>query len=269
MYGSIRFYFDKTPDFISSRDCLSIFELFYNVLKKDYDYFSYTLWSADEDAVIIDRCYPNTPAGKELFLSETITQLVKGKNGDLSAPFVSAACNCKGKQIYSGVRIQIMFPVYSSPFTICVDFEEDIVKIIKFNDYVKLISDLQCLGYYINNGIYHVYKSRNEAETLNGGQIGTLISHFGSKNIKRSINHQKKGHLDSIMGIYYWNTIRNDLLSNNTKKRISEIVGNNNVIVSDNTFSFALSDNVHASCLYWIKHNREIKLLEKELSKYC
>ena len=268
MHGSMRFFCDKAPDSIQGQQILNVFELFSNVLGTDYELFSYILWSPDEDDDFINVSYNNTPMGKERFLNERIIPLIKGKDGDLSAPIISATCKCKESQIYSDIRVQIRFPVYSMPFTICADFEEDIVNKVKYKEYIKLICGLQKMGYSINNGLYHVYCMKNEAETLDGGQIGSIISCCGRKNINQCIKHRKKGGLDCLMGIYYYNTIRNDLLDDTTRNRISEIIGNNDHDILDNTFSFALTACDHVSSSYWIKNYQKIKTLEKELCRF-
>lgn len=263
MYGSFRFYFDDIPELIQGQHILDIFALFSKELGREYDHFSYMLWSPDENNILIDKSFPNTATGKAKFLNEQIIPIVTGQNGDMTAPVISALCKCNEMQLYSGLRVQIQFPVYSMPLTICVDLEQRATNKVSFENYIHLICGLQSLGFGVNNGFYHVYSLKNEAETLNGGQIGPFLSHCGHKNLKQSIQHKGKGCLNHVMGVYFMNTIRSDLLRDGTRNRLAAIT--DNIIISGNVLSFALSGSENVSPIYWIKHRQIIKMLEEEL----
>lgn len=242
MYGSIRIFVDKTPEWIGAQNILGVFELFADALGKTYDFISYTLFDPDKDCALIDEKFLYDPAGKKRFLDTSIIPVAFGEKGDLSAPFLSATCEGKANQIYAEISVQVQFPVYSAPFTIRVDYEQKGIGALSLEKYARLIQGLCALGFPVNNAFYHVYSRKNEAATLDGGQIGPLISLREHENLRNSVMHRKESCLNRIMGIYCANSIRLDSLSEEVQKEITAIVGSGNVMIADDIFSFALGN---------------------------
>ena len=67
------------------------------------------------------------------------------------------------------------------------------------------------------------------------------------------------------MGIYYANSIRSDLISNQTLEAIENIVGNSNVILENNICSFSLGNMINARPGYRVRKAIVIKKLKSIL----
>ena len=263
MYCSFRFYIDISPELINSHRLLNVFELFSNVLGKKYDYISYMLFDPDKNDALIDKKYPYDLSGIDEFLNTTILHEVSGENGCLSAPFVRATCTGSATQIYSQICVEIQFPVYSCPLIIRVDYSSHGAEKVTLKSYNYLIHSLLAMGFCVNNGFYHVYSQKNEAITLDGGQIGVLFSCCGRKNRRNYVKHHKEGFLDRFMGIYCVNSLINHALNEDIIKEIENLVGRCNVIYGNNIVSFSLGNIERITPAYRIQYHYTINKIQK------
>jgi len=263
MYCSLRIYVDKTSHSISAKNILNLFELFSKTLEWTYDYISYILFDPDKDETLIDEKFSYDLTGKNAFLNKNILSLSTGQHGDLSAPFFTAECINDASQLYSDHRVQLQFPISSELYVIRVDFEQKNNPKLTLDKYNSLIYSLSKLGFCFNNGFYHVYRSKNEAVTLDGGQIGSLINCYGHSNLSNYLLHRKKDFRNRLMGIYYLNSIRADCLDKDTLKLIAHIVGSCNVIIKNNICSFSVGDMQKSTSLYRTRYARVLIKLKK------
>lgn len=266
MYCSLRVYVDKTSDLVSTKNILYLFQLFANTLGLSYDYISYTLFDPENDCMLIDEKYSYNLVGKKVFANANILPVVIGRYGDLSAPFITATCIGKSAQLYSAQRVQIQFPVSSEPFVIRVDYAQKATQKLTLETYNFLIQSLADIGFCVNNGFYHVYRNKNEAVTLDGGQIGSVIGCCGHVNLKNFLIHHKKGCCNRLMGIYCANSIRIDSLRRDSLEAIVNIVGSSNVILEDNICSFALGNMQKITPSYRIRYAIMLNKLQKILT---
>ena len=265
MYCSLRFFVDKTPDLTKAQNILDIFELFEHTLRVSYDYILYTVFDPDKDDPLIDKKYFYNTYWKEIFLTDDILKMFIGKSGDFSAPIITATCAGKSTQIYSKIRVQIQFPVYTQPFVICVDYEQQYTDEFTFRKYNFLIQSLTAMGFHINNCFYHIYPKKNEAATLDRGQVGHFLNCYEQRNLKKSVLHHSNGCLNRFMDIYYFNSVRLSMLTPEIISKIADIVGTNNLIITDDILSFALGNAGKESLNYRITHHYELRKLEKLL----
>lgn len=265
MYCSFRIYADKITDSISAQNILSLFDLFDNVFGWSHDYISYMLFDPDDDRILIDKSYSYDSRGKKDFLDTDIPAVIVGKHGDLSAPVITASCTESPMQLYSKQRIQIQYPISSEPYIIRVDYSQKGTQMLTLESYNYIIQSLCTCGFRVNNGIYHVYRNKNEAATLDGGQIGSCLGLYGRANLKNYINHHKGGCRDRIMGVYYINSIRTDSISTQTLEAIKDVVGSSNVIQEGNVFSFSLGPMINATPNYRIRRAITLNKLQNIL----
>lgn len=265
MYCSFRIYADKITDSISAQNILSLFDLFDNVFGWSHDYISYMLFDPDDDRILIDKSYSYDSRGKKDFLDTDIPAVIVGKHGDLSAPVITASCTESPMQLYSKQRIQIQYPISSEPYIIRVDYSQKGTQMLTLESYNYIIQSLCTCGFRVNNGIYHVYRNKNEAATLDGGQIGSCLGPYGRANLKNYINHHKGGCRDRIMGVYYINSIRTDSISTQTLEAIKDVVGSSNVIQEGNVFSFSLGPMINATPNYRIRRATTLNKLQNIL----
>lgn len=265
MYCSLRFYIDETPDLTKAQNILGIFELFENVFGISYDYVLYTLFDPDKDSIFVDEKYIYNTLGKTEFLNANILPLLVGKNGDYSAPFITASCNGKSTKIYSGICVQTQFPAYTKPFIIKVDYKQKDAEKLTLQKYVFFVHALTAMGFRVNNCFYHVYSKKNEATTLDGGQVGSSIHYYGRQNLKKYLLHSREGCLNRFMDIYCFNSIRLDSIKNGMQEAIWDVVGNSNTMIVDGILSFALGDSNDLTPSYRIKYRFLLKKLRKLL----
>ena len=253
MYCSLRIYVDKITDSISTQNILSLFDLFANIFDWSYDYISYMLFDPDNDRMLIDKCYSYDSNGKKDFSVADIPTVIVGKHGDLSAPIITASCAEKNTQLYSKQRVQIQYPAFSEPYIIRVDYSQKRTQMLTLESYNFLVQSLCTCGFSVNNGIYHVYRNKNESATLDGGQIGSLLGCYGRVNLKNYLTHRKNGCRDRTMGIYYANSVRTDSISKHILEAIEDVVGSSNVMLENNIFSFSLGNMINANPDYRIR----------------
>lgn len=183
----------------------------------------------------------------------------------MSAPFIRAACNGSPAQLYTDAQVEIQFPVYAMPFTIRADGKQG--KDFSFQTYTRLIQTLNASGFSVNNAFCHRYSRKNEAVTLDGGQLGSFVGCRGRRNLKNSVQHRKKGCLNRLIGIYGANSIRADLLSEETQKQITALVGSDCTQNAGNVFSFTLETDEALTPLKRIRRRRVQKKLEALLCR--
>lgn len=179
MYCSLRIYADKIADSISAQNILSLFDLFGSIFGWSYDYISYMLFDPDADYMLIDKSYTYDSRGKKDFSDTNINAVFVGKYGESSAPIITASCTENAVQLYSKHRIQIQYPISSEPYIIRVDYSQKGAQKLTLKSYNYIIQLLCTCGFSVNNGIYHVYRNKNEATTLDGGQIGFCLGLYG------------------------------------------------------------------------------------------
>lgn len=254
MYCSLRVYVDKISDSVSTQNILNLFELFSNTFGWSYDYITYMLFDPEKEGTLIDKKYSYDSVGKNGFLNANIVPLVTGQHGDLSAPFITAACIEEPPQLYSGHRVQIQFPISSELFVIRVDYEQKDTQKLTLETYNFLIQSLAEVGFCVNNGFYHVYRNKNEAVTLDGGQIGSLISYCGYANLSNYLIHRQKDFRNRLMCIYCANSICTDSLGKDMLESIVNIVGSSNVILENNICSFSLGNMQKSTPSYRIRY---------------
>jgi len=265
MYCSLRIYVDKITDSISAQNILSLFDLFDSVFEWSHDYISYMLFDPDNDRMLIDKNYSYDSRGKKDLSDINIPAVIVGKYGDLSAPIITASCVENAMQLYSKQRVQIQYPISSEPYIIRVDYSQKGTKMLTLESYNYIIQSLCACGFSVNNGIYHVYRNKNEATTLDGGQIGSFLGFNGRVNLKNYLKHRKDGCRDRTSGIYYANSVRTDSISKHTLEAIKDVVGSSNVILENNIFSFSLGDMINATPNYRIRRAIILKKLQNIL----
>lgn len=265
MYCSLRIYVDKITDSVSAQNILSLFDLFDSVFEWSHDYISYMLFDPDNDRMLIDKNYSYDFRGKKDFSDIKIPAVIVGKYGDVSAPIITASCTESAMQLYSKQRVQIQYPISSGPYIIRVDYSQKGTHMLTLESYNYIIQSLCACGFSVNNGIYHVYRNKNEATTLDGGQIGSFLGFYGRVNIKNYLKHRKGGCRGRTMGVYYVNSVRTDSISEQTLEAIKDVVGSSNIIQEDNVFSFSLGPMINAAPNYWIRRAITINKLQNIL----
>ena len=254
MYCSLRLYVDKISDSISTQNILGLFELFATIFDWSYDNITHELFDPDSDCMLINKSYSYDFIGKKIFADVDISSVVVGKHGDLSAPIITALCIDNASQLYSKQRVQIQYPISSEPFVIRVDYSQKGMQMLTLESYNYIMQSLRTYGFSVNNGIYHVYRNKNEATTLDGGQIGSFLGCYGRINLKNYFKHRKYGCRNRILGVYYANSVCADSISKQTLEEVKDIVGSSNTILDANVFSFSIGNMLNASPDYWIKY---------------
>lgn len=265
MYCSLRIYADKITNSISTQNILSLFDLFDGIFDWSHDYISYMLFDPDDDHMLIDKNYSYDSRGKKDFSDANIPEVIIGKYGDLSAPIITASCTEKAMQLYSKQRVQIQYPISSEPYIIRVDYSQKGKQMLTLESYNYIIQSLYACGFSVNNGIYHVYRNKNEATTLDGGQIGSFLGFYGRDNIKKYLKHRNCGCRDRTMGIYYANSVCTNSISKQTLEAIKDVVGSNNFILDNNICSFSLGNMINATPNYRIRRAIIINKLQNIL----
>ncbi len=265
MYCSLRIYADKITDSISAQNVLSLFDLFDSIFEWSHDYISYMLFDPDNDCMLIDKDFSYDFCGKKDFSDIKIPAVIVGKCGDISAPIITASCSENAMQLYSKQRVQIQYPISSEPYIIRVDYSQKGKQMLTLESYNYIIQSLYTCGFSVNNGIYHVYRNKNEATTLDGGQIGSFLGLSGRVNLKNYLKHRKDGCRDRTMGIYYANSVCTDSISKQTLETIKGAVGSSNVILENNILSFSLGNMINATPNYQISRAIILKKLQKIL----
>ncbi len=265
MYCSFRIYIDKAPNPICPQNISDIFSLFENAFGKRFDFISMLLFDPESDGLLVDKKFSCDDIGKSEFLNTDISPVMVGKSGEMSAPFIRAACNGSPAQLYTDAQVEIQFPVYAMPFTVRADGKQG--KDFSFQTYTRLIQTLNASGFSVNNAFCHRYSRKNEAVTLDGGQLGSFVGCRGRRNLKNSVQHRKKGCLNRLMGIYCANSIRADLLSEETQKQITALVGSDCTQNAGNVFSFTLGTDEALTPLKRIRRRRVQKKLEALLCR--
>ena len=136
---------------------------------------------------------------------------------------------------------------------------------LTLESYNYIIQSLCDCGFIVNNGIYHVYRKKNEATTLDGGQIGSFLGLSERVNLKNHLKHRRVGCRDRAMGIYYANSVRTNSINKKAIEAIKDVVGSSNVILENNIFSFSLGNMINATPNYQIKRAIIIKELQNIL----
>lgn len=265
MYCSLRFFIDKTPNLLEAHNILCVFKLISDELGIPYDYILHTLFDPEIDRTVVNKKYIYDTSGKEHFKSSEITPLVSGKHGDLSAPFITATCNGQSSILYSKARTEIQFPVYSVPMIIRVDYEQKYAKKLDFHTFSRLIINLCGMEFHVNNAFFHIYVHKNEAVTLDGGQIDSIISVDGRRNLKKSILHNKNGCVNHLMDVFCANYVPCRLLCNENWNAIANIIGENNIARIDDGIAFALPNMEDLSPKYRIMNRAMLKKLHEIL----
>ena len=263
MYCSLRFFIDKPPDLLDAHTILCVFELISVKLGIEYDYIQHTLFDPEKDCTIINRNYSYDIFGKKCFVNSEIKHLVSSEFGDLSAPFITASCNSQNNVLYSKVRAEVQFPTYGTPMVIRVDYEQKYARKLDFQKFTYLITNLCSLGFHVNNAFFHIYHCKNEAVTLDGGQIGSIIGMSGRRNLKKYILHRKNGCVNRPMDIFYANYVPEFLLSNENWNKVSKVLGQDYVAKIEDGVAFALSNTVSLSPYYRIIEQAMLKKLHR------
>ena len=245
MYGSFRFYIDKRPDSIGAPIILEILDMISRELDAPYSRIIHVLYSPDEDRPKVYLEYENDENGRRLFETNHFIQVFTGKHGDVSSPLVRATCCCDPDKIYSGISIEVQLPCGSNPMILRVDFDCRYIQApINLHTYSLLLFNLYNKGFIVNNAFLHVYRKKNTATTLDGGQIGTVVSLDERRNIKQAIAHRQKGNVGCALDVFYINSFHDSLIGEAERAEIARIVGNSFVTnVAENlVFSLPITD---------------------------
>lgn len=151
------------------------------------------------------------------------------------------------------------------PLTIKVDYQikEETVKLIE--PYRRIIQQLYENELPVNNSFAHVYRYRNEASILDGGQIGSWIS-LQSKNIlKHYITHAREHCLNHIMDVFCADSIQRRFLSEEKLKKLTEIIGPDRVWTVKDSIVFSLPNIEYITSSYRITNVKLIKKIQKLL----
>lgn len=258
---------DKVPDPVNAKTILPIFELFSDKLGKSYDYISYILFDPEKDGTIVNKIYSYTMTGKASFLNTEIIPLISDNYGNLSAPFIKAACISKPSVLYSAIRVEIQFPVLTMPLIIRVDYEQGSTKKLNFQKYLQLISEMHILGFHVNNSFFHVYPRKSMAATLDGGQIGSITTFGERQTIKKAVAHRQEECVNHLLDVFCANSMPYAVLNEDMRKQISNIVGAENVANVGDNFVFALPNMEDLTPAYRIKYLSHIKKLRRIFSQ--
>ena len=109
------------------------------------------------------------------------------------------------------------------------------------------------------------YTKKNEATTLDGGQVGSFINYYERNNLQKFVLHHGEGCLNRFMDIYCFNSVRLDLLKPETIRAITDIVGDSNLTITDGVLSFALGSVDELSPNYRLTHHHTLRKLQKLL----
>lgn len=261
MYCSLRYYVDTIPTDNLPEQVLHVFELFSSELEISYDHISYLLFNPDADEVLVNQVFSFDDSGKKEFAQLGIIQSVGENDRIISAPFIEACSNCRKEELYSKSRVQIQFPDYSNIMVIRVDYEQRYAKKLCFSKYKNIVIGLCNLGFNVNNSFYHVYSRKNNAVTLDGGQIGSYIGLDGWQNKKDWLLHQKNHYMNHLMGVHCANSFPSSLITSQIKDAISKIVGGNNIDVVNGTVFFSLPNLASVTSAYRILSKLTIEKL--------
>lgn len=264
MYGSYRFYIDKWPEVIQATSVLDIIDMFSAELGAPYTRLIHTLYSPDKNQPIVYDEYANDTYGRLAFTSSNFIPLFVGKDGEVTAPSVMATCDGNANLIYSFIRIEVQLPFNSIPMTLCVDFDCNYVtNPLSSNGISRFISRLHDMGYRVNNSFYHVYHKKNTATTLDGGQIGSIISLGDRQIIKKSVAHRSKNCVNHIMDVFGVNSILCNTISDGAKDKITNLVGEHHVGTVGENFIFSLPCLKTITPKYYIKQYYIVNKLRK------
>lgn len=266
MYCSFRFFLDSYPTLLESYPLLELFEVFASELGVSYDFISYILLDPDNDVVCINKSYSYDLEGKAVFLSSDVIPQLVGCDGCATAPFFEATF-CQSSHKTSRMNcVRVEFPANFMPMIIKVDFDCSYIGPIDKWKFIRIVERLHCLGYHVNNAYFHVYSRANEAETLDGGQIG-VIGSSGRKNIRNSLTHRQNGCLNHVMDVFCANAIGSSVFSDETWKHIYDIVGQENFWKIDDIVVFFLTKNAELWKSYGILERTMARKLTRVLRK--
>lgn len=268
MYGSYRFYIDKWPNEINANFVLNIIDMLSAELNAPFDQLVHTLYSNDQDKPIVYNEYTNDTKGRLAFSNFEFVALFTGKDGKVTAPSIEATCNDNKDSIYSLARIAVQLPFDVLPMMISVDFDCNYAcNHGKLNNLKRLISKLEDFGCRVNNSFYHVYYRKNTATTLDGGQIGSIISIEDRQNIKQSIVHRKNNCVNCVMDVFGLNSILCSDISDRAKEEIVGFVGTGFVDVVAENFVFSVPSFGEITPNYRFKYYKIISRLRKMLMR--
>lgn len=266
MYGSFRFFIDRWPCDICATSVLEIIDLFSIRLGAPFSRLIHVLHNPDEDRPKVYIEYPNNESGRKSFVSNEFVSLFTGKYGDVSAPSVKATCDCSRNAVYSCISIEVQLPFKTTPMILRVDFDCSYIQnSLSLGTYALLLSNLHDLGFEVNNSFLHLYRKISTAITLDGGQVGSIISFDEKRNIKQAISHRKKGNMNCMMDVFSINSIRDNIISEKTQAKIADIVGCSSVanIAENFIFSLPVSDSIPKH--YRSAHGNIVKRIRKML----
>ena len=147
------------------------------------------------------------------------------------------------------IRVDFDFSYATKPFT--------------FKSFCFLLERLYHKGFRVNNSFYHVYRRRNTATTLDGGQIGSFSSLGDKRNIARAVAHRRKLSVNCIMDVFSINSVLCGSVSDNAKDRIAAIVGKHFVKTVADYFVFALPYQEAIDSIYYIQRYCKVNRLRE------
>ena len=128
-----------------------------------------------------------------------------------------------------------------------------------------MIQYLYTNGLPVNNSLLHIYRYRNEASILDGGQIGSWISPQSKSILKHYVDHSRVYHLNQIMDVFCANSIQRTFVSEETIEKLLAIIGSDHVWTIEDSIIFSLPDIEHATSTYRITHYPFIKKVRELL----
>ena len=190
---------------------------------------------------------------------------VQGKYGDVSHTFINYYDSLDAGGFYYKSSIDIIYPSDNMSMFIKVFFKvkEEIV-----SDYIifaEIIEELEALGLFINNSFLHLYNRKKESSSLIGMQVGSLTTLQQCNNIKRFQKHMHEYKLvDHLMDVYFVNSIKEELLDEEQKKCLIDIVGEKHVFSAGHSLVFTLPDDQEIM-FYRLKNRKAINEIRELL----
>ena len=269
MFYSFRFFIDRTPALKDIHCYLELLELLNRKLQLRFDSILYCILDPDSNERFIEKhLFPWNSEGKNQFSKISVNPIYTGRSGEMVAPIIIARDSCSYSQLFVNCRFFCRYPVYDLPMIIGIDFLNNNVGIIGINQFSEFFCSLSDLGFHINNSFVHLYSRIQEAVTLDGGRISTLVTTQEKKNIRNYINHRQNKCLNHIMDIYCINTLVESCIDKPTFNNLIKIVGVNNVMLVKDSVIFALPQLEQINLKYQQKNSAIILSLRSVLKMW-
>jgi len=243
-YYSIRIYIEKSPESINCCNLLNIADEISNLLSCDYDRLGYFLLHPDYDFKNLGREMINSHKNRKIFSGLEIPLLYYGKKDENpSSPTISFDLKEKHSMCLPAYSVEFHYPILETQcLYISIDVKASLLsKKISMADFVKIQEIIRNYGYEVNSAIMHYYWGNARRVILDGGEEG-----FITINDWRIIDHGIKfcnDWKDKLFDVFLMNSIKTDIISQEVKRKIIDIVGKNNTHESDGILTFGLSQS--------------------------